>query len=34
MIYKHIENVKAISRREVLPGFQSEDRVEAGLTSL
>jgi hypothetical protein len=29
MIYKHIEIVKAISRRVVLPGFQSQDRVEA-----
>jgi hypothetical protein len=34
MIYKHIEIVKAISRRVVLPGFQSQDRVEALLTYL
>jgi hypothetical protein len=33
MIYKHIGIVKEISRVG-LPGFQSKDRVEAGLTSL
>jgi hypothetical protein len=31
MIYKHIGIVKEISQ-EGIPGFQSKDRVEAGLT--